>query len=47
MLFTKWLASCYWISLFGLGIDKKFLSRDRNADKFPQKFTHKIETRQL
>lgn len=43
MLFTKWLAFGYLISLFGLGIVKKFLSAARNADKFP----HKMETRQL
>lgn len=33
-LFLKWLASGYLISLFGLGIVKKFLSGARNADKF-------------
>lgn len=47
MLFTKGLASGYLISLFGLGIAKKFLSGARNADKFPHEFTHKMETRQL
>lgn len=47
MLFTKWLAFGYLISLIGLGIVKKILSAARDADKFPHKFPHKMETRQL
>lgn len=47
MLFTKQLASAYLISHFGLGIVKKFLSGVHSADKFPHRFTHKMETRQL
>lgn len=47
MLVTKWLASGYLISIFGLGSVKKFLSGACNADKFPHKFPHKMETRQL
>lgn len=47
MLFTKCLASAYLISYFGLEIVKKCLSAVHSADKFPHKFTHKMETRQL
>lgn len=47
MLFSKWLASCYLISLSGLEIVTENLSGTHNMDKFPRQFTHKRESRQL
>lgn len=47
MLFSKWLASCYLISLSGLEIVTENLSGTHNTEEFPPHFTHKRESMQL
>lgn len=47
MLFSKWLASSYLISLSRLKIVTENMSGIHNTDKFPPQFTHKRESRQL
>lgn len=47
MLFSKWLASCYLISLSGWEIITENLSGTHNTEEFPPHFTQRRESSQL